>query len=64
MHNNLYEIEGVLETGKDKEGNDMVYIKAINVNKLDKEKEEQHIYPCYYYDNGLCEEINKYNLEY
>lgn len=60
-----YEIEGVLEKGIDGEGYDIMIIKAINVEKIDSNKEKQYIYPCYNYDNaGMCEEVTKYNLEY
>ena len=58
-----YEIEGILEKGNDKEGNDTMYIKVINIKEIDSKNEEQYVYPCYAYDNGTCAEISKYNLE-
>ncbi len=57
-----YEIKGILEKGKDKEGYDIIYINAIEVDEI--KEEEQFIYPCYYYDNGKCESLSKYELEY
>lgn len=64
IHNAWYEIEGVLEQGKDKDGNAILYINAINVKEIEEKNEEQYVYPCYAYDNGLCNDLNKYNLEY
>ena len=62
--NNWYEIEGVLEKGKDLEGYDIMYIKVINIKEVSSKGEEQYVYPCYVYDDGSCKEITKYNLEY
>lgn len=59
-----YEVEGVLEKGKDKEGYDIMYIKVINIKEISSKGEEQYVYPCYAYDNGSCEAMLKYNLEY
>ena len=28
------------------------------------DSEEQYVYPCYAYDDGLCAEVTKYNLDY
>lgn len=63
IENKWYEVEGILEKGKDKEGYDIMYIKVINIKEISS-KEEQYVYPCYAYDDGSCEEISKYNLEY
>ena len=30
----------------------------------DETSEEQYVYPCYAYDNGICGETKKYNLNY
>ena len=62
--NKWYEIEGVLEKGKDKEGYDIMYINVINIKEIDFKNEEQYIYHCYAYEEGSCEAIGKYNLEY
>ena len=62
--NNWYEIEGILEKGKDAEGYDIMYIKVINIKEINSKDEEQYVYPCYYYDDGACKEMSKYNLEY
>ena len=63
-HNNWYEIEGVLKKGEDKEGYEILYIEVVNINEIDSKSEEQYVYPCYAYDDGLCEAISKYDLEY
>lgn len=59
-----YEVEGILEKGKDKEGYDIMYINVINIKEISSKSEEQYIYPCYSYDDGSCEAMSKYNLEY
>ena len=59
-----YEIEGTLKKGKDSEGYDIMYIKVINIKEIDSKDEEQYVYPCYYYDDGSCKAVSKYNLEY
>lgn len=61
--NNWYQVEGVLEKGKDNEGYDVMYIKIINIKEIDHKEEEQYVYPCYAYDNDACEALGKYNLE-
>ena len=58
-----YEIEGVLDRGKDKENLDVMIIKVVNIKKIDSSEEEQYIYPCYVYDNGECSILDKYNIE-
>ena len=63
-HNHWYEIEGVLEQGKDNDGIDIVYIKVINIKELEKQNDEQYIYPCYAYDNGLCKAVDELNLDF
>ena len=60
--NTWYEIEGILEQGKDKEGMDIIYIKGINLKEIDSQSEEQYVYPCYAYDDGMCKELFKYDL--
>lgn len=62
--NGWYEIEGVLEPGIYTDGYDIMTIKVINIKEIDKNSEEQYIYPCYAYDEGLCSEVEKYHLEY
>ncbi len=59
-----YEVEGILEKGKDKDGYDIMYINVINIKEISSKGEEQYVYPCYAYDDGSCEAISKYNLEY
>lgn len=59
-----YEIEGILEKGKDRLGYDILYIKVVNLKEIKQNSEEQYVYPCYSYDNGLCSSLSKYELEY
>lgn len=59
-----YEVEGVLEKGKDAEGYDIMYIKVINIKEISSKDEKQYVYPCYAYDDGACKAMSKYNLEY
>ena len=61
--NKWYEVKGILEKGKDKDGYNIMYIKVIYLDEIDSSKEEQYIYPCYAYDDGICEAVSKYNLE-
>ena len=63
-NNTWYEIEGILRIGKDLEEYDFMYIDVINIKEIDSKSEEEYVYPCYVYDNGACNEVNKYNLEY
>ena len=62
-NNSWYEIEGILLDGKDIEGEGIMYIKVINLKEISIETEDPYIYPCYYYDNGMCSEVSKYDLE-
>ena len=59
-----YEVEGILEKGKDKDGYDIMYINVINIKEISSKGEEQYVYPCYAYDDGSCEAMSKYDLEY
>lgn len=58
--NGWYEIEGVLEKGKDVAGYPIVAVKVINIKELDKKNEESYIYSCYAYGDGKCSELDKY----
>ena len=62
--NKWYEVEGILQKGKDSEDYDIMYIKVINIKEISPKGEEQYVYPCYAYDDGSCEAMSKYNLEY
>ena len=62
MSDNWYEIEGVLENGKDTDGYSIMYVKIINIKEIDEE--DQYVYPCYAYDTNSCNVVSKYNLEY
>ncbi|MBQ8892105.1 MAG: TIGR03943 family protein [Bacilli bacterium] len=64
LNDKWYEIEGILEKGKDKDGYDIMYIEVINLKEIDSKDEEQYVYPCYSYDDGTCEAISVYDLEY
>lgn len=59
-----YEVEGVLEEGKDLAGYNILVIKVVNIKEIDGKTEEQYIYPCYGYGDGSCSKIKEYNLEY
>ena len=61
---NWYEIEGVLEPGVDAEGYNIMYINIVNIKEIDSKSEEQYVYPCYTFDDGVCKEVTKYGLEY
>ena len=63
-NNTWYEIEGVLYQDKDKNHTDIIAVRVVNIKEIDGSKEEQYVYPCYAYDNGTCQEIQKYHLEY
>ena len=63
-NNTWYEIEGILAKGKDINNDDIIIVKAKNVKEIDKKSEEQYVYSCYSYGDGMCSEINKYNLKY
>ena len=60
--NKWYEIEGVLEKEKDSDNNNFMYINVINIKEIDSKNEEQYVYPCYSYDDGLCKEVTKYDI--
>lgn len=62
--NKWYEIEGVLIDAVDKENYETLAIKPINVKEINESDEEQFVYPCYSYDDGLCKEVEKYDLVY
>ena len=64
VQDNWYEIEGVLEKGKDSEGYEMMYINVTKITEISNKNEDTYIYPCYSYDDGSCKEVVKYNLEY
>ena len=63
-NNTWYEIEGILEQSKDKDGYNIMVINAINVKEIKSNEEEQYVYPCYAYGDGSCSEALKYNLEH
>ena len=59
-----YQVEGILKKGIDKEGYNIMYIDVVNIDEINQNNEEQYVYPCYSYDNGMCKELTKYNLAY
>jgi uncharacterized repeat protein (TIGR03943 family) len=61
---NWYEIEGILEPGVDAEGYNIMYINIVNIKEINPKSEEQYVYPCYTFDDGVCKEVTKYGLEY
>lgn len=56
-----YEVEGVLERGKDKDKNEIMYINVVNIRSI--EPDDEYVYPCYSYDDGMCSEVSKYKFE-
>lgn len=57
-----YEITGTLKRLKNGEIDEM-YIEIKSIEEIDKNSEEQYVYPCYSYGNE-CKELLKYNLRY
>ena len=57
-----YEVEGVLEKGRDREGYDIAYINVVNAKEINSSSEDQYVYPCYTYDDGSCSSVLKYDL--
>ena len=62
-NNGWYEIEGVLEAGKDNDDYNIMVIRVTKIKEIDGKKEDQYVYPCESYGNN-CQEFKKYNLEY
>ena len=63
-NNKWYMIEGVIEEGIYNKNEKIQVIRVINLTEIDGKKEEQYVYPCYAYDDGVCTELHKYDLEY
>ena len=64
IKNNVwYDIVGVLKIIKDSDGNDTLAIIPSKITEIDGKNEEQYVYPCYSYDNGLCADIEKYEID-
>ena len=61
--NTWYEIEGILRKGKDGYKNEILYIDVKNIKKINKDKEELYVYPCYSYGDGECKVLNEYDIE-
>lgn len=59
-----YQLEGVLLPGKDSQGYKILYLKIINYKEIKDKSQKKYIYPCYYYKDGSCNDLNQYNLEY
>lgn len=62
--NTWYQVEGVLQKGKDGYGNEILYIDVKKISKIDGSKEELYIYPCYSYGDGTCEALKTYDIQY
>ena len=62
--NEWYEVEGVLEQGKDNEGYNIMVINVININKVSSKGENQYVYSCETYGKDACKELQKYDFEY
>ena len=63
-NNTWYEIEGILNSGKDPSGHSIMYISVTRIKEINSDSEEQYAYPCYSYDDGLCKDVTKYNIGY
>ena len=61
--NTWYEVEGILKKSTYDYVN-IMYIKVINIKEIDSKGNDDYVYPCYSYDDGLCKDFLKYNLEY
>ena len=59
-----YEVVGVLEEGKDKEGYTVMTVNAISVKEISSKGEEQYVYSCASYGDGKCSDLLKYDLDY
>ena len=60
--NTWYEMEGVLELGRDTYNQKILVINVVNYKKINGDNEELYMYPCYAYGDGSCSEVVKYNL--
>ena len=59
-----YQVEGVLELGKDSEGYNVMTINPVKVEEIEKGKESEYVYSCDTYGSGACEKLLDYDLEY
>lgn len=60
--NKWYEVEGVLDKAKDVNGYDIIIINVVNLKQIDGTSEEIYVYPCYSYDDGMCNVLKNYDL--
>ena len=58
-----YEIEGILNSGKDPDGHSIMYINVTNIKEVNVSSNEQYAYPCYSYDD-MCKEVRKYDIDF
>ena len=61
--NNWYEIQGTLKAVPTNSQRIALSIEPSYIKRIDKNKEEQYVYPCYSYDS-TCKDAQKYNLKY
>lgn len=59
-----YEVEGILELGKDSEGYDIMTVVPSKVKEISSKGEDQYVYTCDNYGNGKCSKLLSYDLEY
>ncbi|MBR1386375.1 MAG: DUF1980 domain-containing protein [Bacilli bacterium] len=62
--NKWYEITGVLESGKDSEGYDIIAVNVKSIKEIDGDSEKQYVYSCNNYGDGKCSKLQQYDLEY
>ena len=63
-NNKWYELEGVIEEGIYDKTSKIMAIRVINIKEINGKNEEQYVYPCYSYEDSMCTELHKYDLEY
>jgi uncharacterized repeat protein (TIGR03943 family) len=61
--NKWYEIQGTLKLVPTNAQRVILSVEPSYIKSIDKNKEEQYVYPCYSYDS-TCKDAQKYNLKY
>lgn len=59
-----YQVEGILELGKDSEGYTVMTINPVSVKEIEKGNEKEYVYSCESYGNDSCEKLLEYDLNY
>ena len=61
---NWYQVEGILELGKDSEGYTVMTINPVKVEEIDKGDNKEYVYSCDTYGSNACSKLLEYDLEY